>query len=245
MKYIIGLLSLLLILAACQPATEDTTPPADIPSTPDIPLDADTTEPPQESQTLGNDTQLSDVISEFNELDDELNYSWREESIPTNPIDPAHIQPWAARMLFLRDRFADQPESRAAKLVDARIAMLESQAAFYMWAKTQEGHVKLAQQAGSIVAAEDIECTRVPKIIEATNYLLKSHLMYQEFFKNMDDVLQGSPQAQAFIGVNEQRPAFYTSMLRSIPKQAEAIEDAFIADCEGKSVAPQSGEASS
>lgn len=210
-------LVLLILLAACQAPTD----------------------PALEQEPT--DLSLQGIINEFEALDNTYNTNWQEERIPDNIIRLDAIEPWTKRLTTLQDRLDET--SAAYQLIDARLAMLESQLALYLREDYEHGDVTLVKEDDEYVVSEILNCDNVPDIINANNLYVKSYNAYFRFFNTMDDLLQTSPDAQQLIGVDNNRLAFYDSPFSDIEKQVKAIEDAIIMQCAGKTVTPQSDEA--
>lgn len=224
MKQLLIILALAALIA-CQPAAE----------TPKQPVSSEPT-------TITDDTNITfaDVLNEFDALDKELNHSWKQENIPYNMIPPEHVEPWTARVVKLKDKLKTQNNPRALNLVNARIAMLESQLAYYLMATTENSNVEVAKEGKNYIVTEPINCEHVPNIIKAINLNSKAAEAQLEFMTHMDNVLQGSQEAKERLGANENRLAFYTHPFANLNDYIKAVEDAIIVNCAGKSVDPQS-----
>lgn len=192
---------LLLLLAACQPVQNETS------------------------------ITLSSVLDEFSELDSELNTSWRTEHIPDNIIEMEAIEPWTAKMLFLKDRLAGQNETLLFNLVDARIEMLRSELAYRLMLQVGEkGVVDTAIKNNEAVVLEEINCDDASEIAEFNRLYYLSYKYYINFNRFMDDLLQDSLEARSRLG-NSNRPAFYDSKLGNADKRVAAIGDVLVEKC--------------
>lgn len=192
---------IMLLLAACAPI------PPPVPAAPNI--------------------TATSILDEFAKIDSELNTSWRNEQIPGNMIRPDAVEPWTAHLVFLKDRITAQNNSLLNNLVEARIAMLKSQVAFYLTAEIGEKGiinltlVNITKAGKTFAAAEKIDCGRVPVVAKSIGLYSSAFTAWKNFNLNMDTALQDIELRQR-IGVNENRSAFYKSHFGD----AEALIDA-------------------
>lgn len=194
-------LLLLLLLAACQPVQNETS------------------------------ITLSSVLDDFTKLDSELNTSWRAEHIPDNMIEMEAVEPWTAKMLFLKDRLAGRNDTLLLNLVDARIEMLRSQLAYHLMLQVgDKGVVDTAIRNNTGVVLEEINCDDASEIAEFNRFYYLSYTYYLNFNKFMDDLLQNSLEARQKLG-DSNRLAFYDSQLGNTDKRVAAIGDALVEEC--------------
>ncbi len=193
----------LLLLAACQPAVH----------------------------TEKENIAISTVLDEFSELDAELNTSWRTEHIPDNLIEMEAVEPWTAKMLFLKDRIAGRNDTLLLNLIDARIEMLRSQLAYHLMLQVGEnGVVDTAIRNNTAVVLEKINCDYASEIAEFNRLYYLSYTYFVNFNKFMDELLQDSLEARQKLG-DSNRPAFYISELGNTDKRVAAIGDALVEEC--------------
>ncbi|HLF54525.1 MAG TPA: hypothetical protein VI612_02300 [Candidatus Nanoarchaeia archaeon] len=196
-------LLLLLLLAACQPVQKENS----------------------------NSITLLTVLDEFSNLDKELNTSWREEQIPDNMIEMSAVEPWTAKVLFLKDRIAGRNDTLLLNLVDARIEMLRSQVAYHLMLQVGEnGVVNTAIRNDTGVVLEEINCDYATEIAEFNRFYYLSYTYYVNFIKFMDALLQDSLEARQKLA-DSSRPAFYDSELGNADKRVAAIGDALVEKC--------------
>ncbi len=165
--------------------------------------------PPATNITVQSNLTLRAMIDEFAKIDSELNTSWHEEEIPRKLISPAAIEPWTQRLIVLKN--TTEPDSFPDKLVEARLNMLKSQAAYYLGATVgAEGALIIKGEEGKFTVTEKINCERLPSITKATQLYALSFAHWLRFVHFMDDLLQKSDEAKELIGTNLARPKFYT-----------------------------------
>ncbi len=103
----------------------------------------------------------------------------------------------------------NRTKTRMIRFVDARIEMLESERQF-----------QLAEATGSKGdMADGFECKDAPYIINATIFLNESIKHGIMATKLLDVAMTGSEEAQALVGVRENRPDFYFSPFRKIEQK--------------------------
>jgi hypothetical protein len=172
---------------------------------------------------------LSEVIDEFAVLDADLNTSWKQEQIPTNIIPLASIEPWTKRLNLLKD--LTEKDSFAHQLIQARLEMLRSQAAYYLGAEIGEkGEVPLKQEQTTFIAGQ-VKCSNVQEIDKATKLYYTSYKHYMKFFNLMDNILQNSQEGREKIGIDKTRIQFYDSHFALAPKKMDAIQAAVEEQC--------------
>ncbi|MBW2970200.1 hypothetical protein KY309_03085 [Candidatus Woesearchaeota archaeon] len=163
------------------------------------------------------------VLEQFALLDNEYKTDWHEEKIPDNMIELEAIEPWTARMIFLKDRIQSKNDTTAEKLIDARIDMLKSQLAYYLMLKTgKEGQVNIT---------ENTDCKNVKIIAKALGLYNTAHTNWYNFTIHMDAVLQDE-EMRELIGADDRRPKFYKSYFGNAKKYIEAVQQKVYKDCE-------------
>ena len=196
--------------------------------------------PPQINDTIINETKiatpiqqpllsLSEVLDEFAVLDADLNTSWKEEKIPSNIIASNAIEPWTKRLKLIED--LTEKDSLAHKLVQARIEMLHSQAAYYLGAEIGEKGAIPLKQENKTVTAGKVECNNVQEIEKATKLYYTSYNHYMKFFDLMDNILQNSKEAREKIGIDQTRIKFYESYFAQAQKKIDATKNAVEEQC--------------
>jgi len=191
---------------------------------------------PEINQTATNATpatqpflSLSEVLDEFAVLDADLNTSWKKEQLPDNMIPMAAVEPWTKRLNLLED--LTEKDSFAHKLVQARIEMLRSQAAYYLGAEIGEkGTVPLKQEQTTFTPGL-VNCENIKEIEKATKFYYTANKHYLKFFKLMDSILQNSVEAREKIGVDENRILFYDGPFAYADKKIETIKTAVEEQC--------------
>ena len=174
----------------------------------------------------------SDVLEEFTKIDAELNTNWHEEQIPDNMIRPDAIEPWTAKMIFLKDRLAQQNNTIAEKLVNARLDMLKSQLAYYASARIGEkGKIDFVEENG-LKPSEIINCSDVKLIAKSLGLYNTAYIAWTNFTLHMDEVMQKDVEIREKIGTGEKKPKFYETQFPHALKLIEASTKAVYDQCQ-------------
>ncbi len=180
--------------------------------------------------TALSNTTLRIMLDEFAKIDTELNTSWHEEEIPRKLIPPTAIEPWTQKLIALKN--STEPDSFPDKLVEARLNMLKSQAAYYLGAEIgAAGALVMKGEEGKFTVTEKINCERLPSITKATQYYAHSFAHWLKFVHHMDDLLQKSDEAKELIGTNLARPKFYTPSFADAAGKINATATAVKQQC--------------
>lgn len=202
---------LFLLLASCAPAAED----------------------------AGSALTIHDVLDTFNDIDAELNTSWKEEQLPANPIPLAAIEPWTAELLFLNDRIAEQNNTVITNLLAARMSMLKSQLAAHLLAQER------AKIRATITAdgATNVNCDEKTHVRTLLSLYGEMHDSWIQFRNRLDAALQESHTARAALA-DAHRPAFYESDINNAQTEVISLQQAFT-HCPDTTANPLPGAASS
>lgn len=163
------------------------------------------------------------VLEQFALLDNEYGTDWHAEQIPTNMIKLDAVEPWTARMIFLKDRIQSKNDTTAETLIDARIDMLKAQLSYYLMLKNgEEGQANLTQ---------NIDCKNAKIIAKSLGLYNTAYTNWYNFTLHMDAVLQDE-EMRELIGANDKKPEFYESTFGNVKKYIEAVQQKVYQDCE-------------
>lgn len=212
MKYIIPIIAMLLLLAACTPHVEQKNEPATI------------------STTTKANLTVDNIFREFDALDAQYNTSWKKEHIPKSMINPKALQPWTDYTLALKN--ITQKDTLASELIDARLEMLSAQTAVYLGVEIgQKGAVPSTTGENDTIIIGTLNCSNIEDIAKATKFYQMAYHSWQRFSGHMDNVLQYDVAARAIIGVDNNKMPFYESSFQKARKKIEATAEAAKEQC--------------
>ncbi|VVB80934.1 Uncharacterised protein [uncultured archaeon] len=178
------------------------------------------------------DVNKAAVLEQFAKLDLELNSSWHEESLPSNPIKLKNIEPWTANMLFLKNRIAEKNDTVLLDLVDARMEMLKSQLAFYLMLKVGEnGTINMTKTNKTFTPTQEIDCRNSKVIAKSLGLYYSSYAAWKNFTILMDKALQDQ-ELRSQIGANQNKPKFYNPPFADALEYIKAAKKAVYDQCE-------------
>ena len=213
--HIVGILLITVLLAGCN--TQGTqTPPVE------------NTTPVHTYQPQLTELTVQTIVDEFNIIDKIYETNWKEEQLTNFMIPSENIDGATTDLAVLRAQLIGTNDTLLTNLVDARIAMLKSQRAYYRSMELDPRglqSVKLTTVNGTL--AVDATKLQKPDCDQQANYLAATYEQEKamkeghKFLNLMDDVLQRDIPARDIIGVNDERPLFYKSPLGTVRQAFE------------------------
>ncbi|PIN75872.1 hypothetical protein COV18_01690 [Candidatus Woesearchaeota archaeon CG10_big_fil_rev_8_21_14_0_10_37_12] len=187
-------------------------------------------EPITETHTVSTE-ELQNVLAEFEKLDQQHNTSWKFEQVPDKIIPLSAIEPWTLQVRELQENTTDKATKH---LLDARLAMLRSQAAQYaMFSFGEQGNLAMVQQGKQYKVIETIDCDDAPTIIKTAEIRGESYDSWVDFYVNMDYVLMSSKKAKELLGtgVNNRTKYYYNPGIAPTLKILQATQKALKEQC--------------
>ncbi len=189
---------LLIFLAACLPVPYEKNAPTDLPS----------------------------LIDAVTDLDRQYETDWRLERITGTMINPKAAPHMRADLEDLR--ISVENNSLLTRFIDARIAMIDSQAHYHRALELDPSGLKEIEYttingtlALNVSALTRPNCNNASLMLNAASELQQALSQGHTFINTMDSVLQESDEAKQLIGVNEARPRFYESPLGKVKLTAD------------------------